>query len=60
MGRTPHTPAVTPDCGRDHHVDGYSVFLAGGGFRGGYGGGYGGRYGGSGGGYQGGRIGVGR
>ncbi len=35
MGRTPHTPAVTPDCGRDHHVDGYSMFLAGGGFRGG-------------------------
>lgn len=35
MGRTPHTPAVNPDCGRDHHVDGYSLFLAGGGFRGG-------------------------
>ena len=35
MGRTPHTPAVTPGCGRDHHVDGYSIFLAGGGFRGG-------------------------
>ena len=35
MGRTPHTPAVTPECGRDHHVDGYTMFLAGGGFRGG-------------------------
>jgi len=35
MGRTPHTPAVSDGCGRDHHVDGYSVFLAGGGFRGG-------------------------
>lgn len=35
MGRTPHTPAVTDGCGRDHHVDGYSIFMAGGGFRGG-------------------------
>ncbi len=35
MGRTPHTPKVTATCGRDHHVDGYTVFLAGGGFRGG-------------------------
>ena len=35
MGRTPHTPAVSETAGRDHHVDGYSVFLAGGGFRGG-------------------------
>ena len=33
MGRTPHTPKVTPTCGRDHHVDGYSIFLAGGGFK---------------------------
>lgn len=33
MGRTPHTPRVTPTCGRDHHVDGYSIFMAGGGFR---------------------------
>jgi len=33
MGRTPHTPKVTPACGRDHHVNGYSIFLAGGGFR---------------------------
>jgi len=35
MGRTPHTPKVTATCGRDHHVNGYSIFLAGGGFRGG-------------------------
>jgi hypothetical protein len=35
MGRTPHTPKVTDTCGRDHHVNGYSIFLAGGGFRGG-------------------------
>ncbi|MBM4005676.1 MAG: DUF1501 domain-containing protein [Planctomycetes bacterium] len=35
MGRTPHTPAITDTCGRDHHVNGYSIFLTGGGFRGG-------------------------
>jgi hypothetical protein len=35
MGRTPHTPAISPTCGRDHHVNGYSIFLAGGGIRGG-------------------------
>ena len=35
MGRTPHTPKVTPSCGRDHHVNGYSLFMAGGGFKGG-------------------------
>ena len=35
MGRTPHTPKITANCGRDHHVNGYSLFLAGGGFRGG-------------------------
>ena len=35
MGRTPHTPRVTPEAGRDHHVNGYSLWLAGGGFRGG-------------------------
>jgi hypothetical protein len=35
MGRTPHTPAVSETAGRDHHVNGYSVFLAGGGFQGG-------------------------
>ena len=33
MGRTPHAPKVTANCGRDHHVNGYSIFLAGGGFR---------------------------
>jgi hypothetical protein len=32
FGRTPHAPG--PD-GRDHHTDGFSVFLAGGGVRGG-------------------------
>ncbi len=32
MGRTPHTPKVKDGCGRDHHVNGYSIFLAGGGF----------------------------
>lgn len=35
MGRTPHTPQVTATAGRDHHVNGYSVFLAGGRIRGG-------------------------
>ena len=35
MGRTPHTPKVTATCGRDHHVNGYSIFMAGGGFKGG-------------------------
>lgn len=35
MGRTPHTPKVTASCGRDHHVNGYSIFLAGGGIQGG-------------------------
>lgn len=35
MGRTPHTPQITPTSGRDHHVNGYSLFLAGGGFKGG-------------------------
>lgn len=35
MGRTPHTPKVRDGAGRDHHVDGYSIFFAGGGFRGG-------------------------
>lgn len=35
MGRTPHTPKVSETCGRDHHVNGYSIFLAGGGFKGG-------------------------
>lgn len=35
MGRTPHNPKVTDNCGRDHHVSCYSICLAGGGFRGG-------------------------
>jgi len=35
MGRTPHTPAVTADCGRDHHVNGFTLCVAGGGFKGG-------------------------
>ncbi len=35
MGRTPHTSKITPTCGRDHHVNGYSIFMAGGGFKGG-------------------------
>lgn len=35
MGRTPHTPKITDTCGRDHHVNGYSIFMAGGGFSGG-------------------------
>jgi hypothetical protein len=33
MGRTPHTPAITPTCGRDHHVNGFTMCLAGGGFK---------------------------
>jgi hypothetical protein len=33
MGRTPHTSKVSETCGRDHHVNGYSIFLAGGGFK---------------------------
>ncbi|MBI5761079.1 MAG: DUF1501 domain-containing protein [Planctomycetales bacterium] len=33
MGRTPHTPKITAAVGRDHHVNGYSLFMAGGGFR---------------------------
>lgn len=36
MGRTPHTPAINPNAGRDHHVSGFTVFLAGGGFRPGF------------------------
>lgn len=35
MGRTPHTPKITETGGRDHHVNGYSLFMAGGGFKGG-------------------------
>ncbi|MCC6509025.1 MAG: DUF1501 domain-containing protein [Pirellulaceae bacterium] len=33
MGRTPHTPAISKNVGRDHHVSGFSVFMAGGGFK---------------------------
>ena len=36
MGRTPHTPALNENSGRDHHVNGYTLFLAGGGFRSGF------------------------
>ncbi|MCA9229353.1 MAG: DUF1501 domain-containing protein [Planctomycetales bacterium] len=38
MGRTPHTASshIDENTGRDHHVDGYSIFLAGGGFRPGF------------------------
>lgn len=35
MGRTPHTSPKNKVAGRDHHVDGYTIFLAGGGFKGG-------------------------
>ena len=35
MGRTPHTPAINANAGRDHHVGGYTIFMAGGGFKGG-------------------------
>ena len=33
MGRTPHTPKISETVGRDHHVNGYTIFLAGGGFK---------------------------
>jgi hypothetical protein len=33
MGRTPHTPKINDTVGRDHHVNGYSIFIAGGGFK---------------------------
>ena len=35
MGRTPHTPRITANGGRDHHVNGFTLCLAGGGFKGG-------------------------
>ena len=35
MGRTPHTGAINDATGRDHHVSGYTIFMAGGGFKGG-------------------------
>lgn len=36
MGRTPHTPKITENVGRDHHVNGYTIVLAGGGFKRGF------------------------
>jgi hypothetical protein len=36
MGRTPHTAAISDTTGRDHHVNGYTLFLAGGGLRPGF------------------------
>ena len=33
MGRTPHTPAITANCGRDHHVNGFTMCMAGGGLK---------------------------
>jgi hypothetical protein len=36
MGRTPHTKEITETVGRDHHVNGYSIFVAGGGFKRGF------------------------
>jgi hypothetical protein len=35
MGRTPHTPRISATSGRDHHVNGYTLWMAGGGFKGG-------------------------
>lgn len=35
MGRTPAVGAINDITGRDHHVSGYTIFMAGGGFRGG-------------------------
>lgn len=36
MGRTPHTKEITETVGRDHHVNGYSIFVVGGGFKKGF------------------------
>jgi hypothetical protein len=36
MGRTPHTKKITDTAGRDHHVNGYTIFVAGGGFKKGF------------------------
>jgi hypothetical protein len=33
MGRTPHVTKIGDTVGRDHHVNGYALFLAGGGFK---------------------------
>ncbi|MCY2982407.1 MAG: DUF1501 domain-containing protein [Planctomycetota bacterium] len=35
MGRTPAVGAINETTGRDHHVSGYTLFMAGGGFKGG-------------------------
>ena len=35
MGRTPAVGAINESTGRDHHVSGYTIFMAGGGFKGG-------------------------
>ena len=35
MGRTPAVGAISDITGRDHHVSGYTIFMAGGGFQGG-------------------------
>jgi uncharacterized protein (DUF1501 family) len=35
MGRTTHVSKIMDTGGRDHHVNGYSIFMAGGGFKGG-------------------------
>ena len=35
MGRTPAVGAINDVTGRDHHVSGYTIFVAGGGFKGG-------------------------
>ena len=36
MGRTPHTPKIDENVGRDHHVNGYTIWVAGGGFKKGF------------------------
>jgi len=36
MGRTPHTKEINETVGRDHHVNGYSILVAGGGFKKGF------------------------
>jgi len=35
MGRTPHVAGINDNVGRDHHVNAYTIFMAGGGFKGG-------------------------
>ena len=36
MGRTAHTPKIDENVGRDHHVNGYTIWVAGGGFKKGF------------------------